>query len=420
MQDEAITNAPMQPNAARGDFVVRRGMFFQVGEYPDKQFGLTEAEADTAIAGFVPVPLNVEHIPTIFDGKLGFVQRLWREGRNILAEYSIPRWLQDVTQNEPIKISSEWNRANKEPIGGAFVLHPRVADAVMQAAFAACPHPRPLSQKSLGEGSLYYEAFANVGGRNRRSHDEHLRGVAFAVSVEDKNENGTGEIVRKELGSMTLLAGLRALFARAGVPSDEIDAHLLTPELEGANTMGAGGLTSAFGSNTEAGTVVLNSAVGGGAETGNALGMVASGVSAADEDAARFAAMEAELNRLRRQAQEAEQAARFTVDTRLIDGWVRAFQMTPVEAEAWRLIAQATPAVFAAAIPALNMRPCLPQLAGGATVKASETADVGRLEALTQQKMKESGLDHTAAFKRVCGENRELAQSVRARSQEGN
>ena len=98
-------------DAARGDFVVRRGTFFQVGDYPDKQFGLTEAEADAAIARFTPVPLNVEHIPTIFDGKLGMVQRLWREGKNILAEYAIPRWLHDVTQGEAIKISSEWSRS---------------------------------------------------------------------------------------------------------------------------------------------------------------------------------------------------------------------------------------------------------------------------------------------------------------------
>ena len=70
-------------------------------------------------------------------------------------------------------------------------------------------------------------------------------------------------------------------------------------------------------------------------------------------------------------------------------------------------MAQDTPVAFAAAIPALNVRARLPQLAGGATVKASETADVGRLEALTQQKMRTAGLDHTAAFKEVCGENRE-------------
>ena len=135
MQDEATLAAPMQPNAARGDFVARQGTFFRVGEYPDKQFGLNEAEADAAIEQFAPVPLNIEHIPTIFDGKLGMVQSLWREGKNILAEYAIPRWLQEVTRGEPIKISSEWNRTNKQAIGGAFVLQPRVADAVMQAAF---------------------------------------------------------------------------------------------------------------------------------------------------------------------------------------------------------------------------------------------------------------------------------------------
>ena len=135
MHNPVTLSAPPQTNAARGDFVVRRGTFFQVGEYPDKQFALTEAEADAAIACFAPVPLNIEHIPTIFDGKLGMVQRLWREGKNILAEYAIPRWLHEVTQGEAIKISSEWGRTTKRPQGGAFVLNPRVTDAVMQAAF---------------------------------------------------------------------------------------------------------------------------------------------------------------------------------------------------------------------------------------------------------------------------------------------
>lgn len=262
-------------------------------------------------------------------------------------------------------------------------------------------------------------------GEAQKNIEGSLRGVGFAVMAEDGNGNEAQEGAGKELVSMSLLAGLRALFTRVGVSSEEIDAHLQSPEVEEGKTAGIVALNSADNRtavNSVVGSAVLNRA---GALGGLASGAEMGGAKAAEaptdaEDAARFAAMEAELNRLRRQAQEAEQAARFTVDTRLIDGWVRAFQMTPAEAEAWRTIAKDTPAAFAAAILALNMRSRLPQLAGGATIKASETADVGRLEALTQQKMKASGLDHTAAFKAVCGENRELAQSVRARSQEGN
>ncbi len=427
MQDEVTLAAPTQPNAARGDFVVRKGTFFRVGDYPDKQFGLSEAEADAAIAGFAPVPLNIEHIPTIFDGKLGVVRKLWREGQAILAEYAIPRWLQDVTQGEPIKISSEWNRTSKQPIGGAFVLHPRVADAVMQAAFreegirhqalgireeALGIRHQALSSRKAEDGNGLLPLCCG----GEEGEEGSLRGVGFAVGVEDENSIEDGGNAGKELVSMALLAGLRALFQRVGVSSEEIDAHLHTPELKGANSADAPVLDSA-------GTSVMSATgeenICGAAGVGVSVGGEGS-LFAVESGEARFAAMEAELNRLRQQAQDAEQAARFTVDSRLIDGWVRAFQMTPAEAEAWRTVARDTPVAFAAAIPALNVRAKLPQLAGGATVKASETADVGRLEALTQQKMRTAGLDHTAAFKEVCGENRDLALSVRARSQEGN
>ena len=354
MQTEITPAAPPQTHSARGDFVVRRGTFFQVGDYPDKQFALTAAEADVAIAEFTPVPLNIEHIPTIFDGKLGMVQRLWREGKNILAEYAIPRWLHDVTQGEAIKISSEWSRSAKRPQGGALVLNPRVTDAVMQAAFKRFDTPGNTSPK--------------------KSSDERLNARPDT---------------RKESEPMSLLTGLKALFQRAGVPISEIDAHLSDPA-----------------------PAVMDAHPAEPALT--------------EDENARFAMLEAELVRLRTEAQSArqeqetvQQAARFAADTQTIEGWVRGLKMTPAEADAWREIARDKPAAFAAITPVVDARPPLPHFAG-ATVRASETADADRLESLTRQRMKEKGLDHTAAFNEVCGENRELALSVRMKSQEGN
>src|SRR5580700_3246003 len=119
------------PADAEGDFVLRRGKYFELGDYPDKDFSLNEAEADAALENFEKMPINLEHTPTLFDGKLGWVRRLWREGRDLLAEYAIPAWLHAVTGGEPIRISSEWDRATKRPIGAALVLSPRIEDAVM-------------------------------------------------------------------------------------------------------------------------------------------------------------------------------------------------------------------------------------------------------------------------------------------------
>src|SRR5687767_12844735 len=64
-------------------YVRMQGKIFEVGDYPHKQFSLSEAEADKAIAQFAPVPADLEHMPTILDGKLGVLRRIWRDGKSI-------------------------------------------------------------------------------------------------------------------------------------------------------------------------------------------------------------------------------------------------------------------------------------------------------------------------------------------------
>ena len=365
---------------AGGDFIVRRGLYFQVGDYPDKQFSLNIVEADAAIAAFAPVPLNVEHIPTIFDGKLGIVRRLWREGRDILAEYAIPRWLNEVTEGEALKISSEWNRRSKRPQGGAFVLSPRIVNAVMLAAFQNVADVKPLIRRIETE---------------------------------------------KEPDLMSLLSGIKALFQRAGVPPEEIDAHLLDSHLSDAPPSASHKEDAAQDVGTEFATIG-NLSPGTIAETPGEERTE----ERADERsvAIRFAAMEMELTHLRATTEAAQQQAewaliqaeqaQFQEDTHTLDALVREFQMTPAESDAWREIARANPVAFAAILPALHTRPRLPHLTT-VTVRASETADADRLESLTRQRMKEQGVDHTAAFKAVCTENRELALSVRVAAQDG-
>jgi hypothetical protein len=61
---------------------------------------------------------------------------LFRNGKDILAEYEIPRWLHDLTGGKPLPTSSEWDIATKRPGAAALVLNGAVADAVMMAAFA--------------------------------------------------------------------------------------------------------------------------------------------------------------------------------------------------------------------------------------------------------------------------------------------
>ncbi len=455
MYTQANTNAPPQPDAARGDFVgrgqpgdfvVRRGTFFQVGEYPDKQFALTEAEADAAIARFAPVPLNIEHIPTIFDGKLGMVRRLWREGKDLLAEYAIPRWLHEVTRGEAIKISSEWSRTTKCPQGGAFVLHPRVADAVMLAAFHNTTRTADRAEAANASAA---QGNAVLSGR---TGDERANGAAFALCAEQeehtpigytqtgqaqcepaernhdvKNEDGnhtagarTLPRAGKELETMSLLSGLKALFQRAGVPASEIDAHLNgTGAQLGEGEDAVSTANRQFSETNREGTTgkpVPASQESEGSEPDEERASLSQ-----HAPSAQFAQMEAELTRLReeaRQAQDAQNEARFAQDAQAIETLVRGGRMTPAEADAWQQIARDKPAAFAVVLPALHARPHLPHV-GGATIRAGQSHDADRLESLTRQRMREKELDHAQAFREICGENKDLALSVRTQSQEG-
>ncbi len=68
-----------------GEWVVRTGKIFECGEFPDKMFSLSEAEADEAIALFRPAQLDVEHMDTVFDGKLGSLVAVWRQGKELIG-----------------------------------------------------------------------------------------------------------------------------------------------------------------------------------------------------------------------------------------------------------------------------------------------------------------------------------------------
>jgi hypothetical protein len=172
---------------ASGDAVTRTGKFFEVGkEFVDRngvRFSISADEADERIARFTPKAINLQHIPTIFDGLLGQVRRLWREGVDICAEFEIPRWLHDLTCGEPLKVSSEWDLITKEPVAAALVLKPALQDAVIRAVFSAKAGP---------------------GSQDRGNN----------IQDQEKNPNTMPETI-------TLLDRIRALLSKAGLPTDD-------------------------------------------------------------------------------------------------------------------------------------------------------------------------------------------------------
>ena len=127
-------------NTKDGEYVLRTGKIFEAGDYPDKNFQLTPEEMMEAIDDFQPVDLDLEHMPTIMDGKLGKLEAvaLGDDGWSMVGTVRLPKWLdENVLKDTERKVSATWDRSTKKLTKLALVLNPRVSDAALMAAFAA-------------------------------------------------------------------------------------------------------------------------------------------------------------------------------------------------------------------------------------------------------------------------------------------
>jgi len=126
------------PSQTYPGYVLRKGKIFEAGDYPDKNFAITPEEVLAALDDFEVVPIDVEHRPTLFDGKLGnlFHVESHDEGRTVDGTIAIPQWLDDVIGSGPVKVSTQWDTANKTLEKLALVVDPRVSDAAMLSSFA--------------------------------------------------------------------------------------------------------------------------------------------------------------------------------------------------------------------------------------------------------------------------------------------
>lgn len=124
------------------DSVICTGKLFEAGDYPDKQFSITPQEMEQAVAKFTPVNNDLQHTPTILDGKLGRLESVYVQGKELFGKVRIPKWLHDLNP-QGIKTSLTWTRGDKSICGNALVLNPRVQDAQVVAAFtAACDNTK--------------------------------------------------------------------------------------------------------------------------------------------------------------------------------------------------------------------------------------------------------------------------------------
>jgi hypothetical protein len=122
---------------AENTMTIRKGLLFRSGDYPDRDFAITNEELRAAAASFQPVAVNLEHKASVLDGNLGTLRKVEFSADGALTgEYEEPTWLGQILGDTPRKISLEWDRAKKTICGMALVLSPRISEAAVFAAFS--------------------------------------------------------------------------------------------------------------------------------------------------------------------------------------------------------------------------------------------------------------------------------------------
>lgn len=132
-------DASTKTEAKDGEWVYRTGKVFEAGKYTDKKFEISPEEMCEAIADFKPVDLDLEHMPTVLDGKLGKLEAvtLGSDGWSLIGTVRLPKWLDTQLGDAGRKVSATWDRATKRLTKLALVRNPRVKDAAVMAAFMA-------------------------------------------------------------------------------------------------------------------------------------------------------------------------------------------------------------------------------------------------------------------------------------------
>ena len=141
----------VSPSACIADgFVPYEGKVFEVGDYPDKAFAITEAELAERIDRFGGVDLDLEHsrFHDLLGHRLGRLVRIWLNGREAIGRLSIPRWLHDLCGGN-LQTSLTFD-STKDIVGCALTLNPRIPDAQVAAAFTAFHQiPTEISMRPL-------------------------------------------------------------------------------------------------------------------------------------------------------------------------------------------------------------------------------------------------------------------------------
>jgi hypothetical protein len=217
--ENSIAEFALDPNAefqtSDGEYVLRTGKIFEAGQYKDKNFEISSEELCEAIADFSPVELDVEHMPSIFDGKLGTLQAvaLAEDGKSLIGTVKFPKWLDQVLSTVEKKVSATWDRTTKKLTKLALVRNPRVKDAAIYAAFMANEFSEEL------EGTTTKTEFAET---MEKLIEEH-----FGKHI---NKEGSGDTASSNKGENTMtLEDVKKFFKN--LPDEGEEAKTETTQL---------------------------------------------------------------------------------------------------------------------------------------------------------------------------------------------
>jgi hypothetical protein len=166
---------------ANGD-VIRPALLFKAGDYPDKSFAMTAEELAAVPASFVPVQLDLEHMPTVLDGRLGQVESVHSPdgGQTLMGHVRLASWLAKALGDAPVKLSCAWDRATKRLQKVSLVRNPRICDAELLAAFYDPEQPRDDTGKWTGGAGG-----STASGSSSRSPEGHENLPAHMVNPHD-------------------------------------------------------------------------------------------------------------------------------------------------------------------------------------------------------------------------------------------
>ena len=112
--------------------IQREAKLFEAGSYPERGLEITEADLDRIIECTSEAPVRIEHSATPFDGALGVVKSLYRNGRELFGKLCFTKAAWELIRAADARRLSVAISKDKNAISEvSLVREPRIADAAV-------------------------------------------------------------------------------------------------------------------------------------------------------------------------------------------------------------------------------------------------------------------------------------------------